>query len=145
MFTYFIQNMIFLDRNKYVESNPYFTEKDCPFCENKIEEKNLIIFETKYWQLRYNKFPYYWYKQNLLAFPKKHKIYTTELTDNELIDYKNIEKFVQNFFINKNYFSFIRQWIWWRSIEHIHYHFLEWIIYHSGEKENKTFKIKNVS
>jgi diadenosine tetraphosphate (Ap4A) HIT family hydrolase len=135
---------MFWDREKYIENNPYFTEKNCPFCIIKEEEKKLILYESKHWQIRYNKFPYYWYKQNLLAFPKKHKIYTTDLTLDELKDFKQIEIFLQNYFWKNNYFSFIRQWIWWRSIEHLHYHYLQWEIYHSNNEKN-TFKIKNIN
>ena len=145
MFKYFIQKMIFWDRHKYIEWNPYFTIKDCPFCEIiEEEEKQLILFESKYWQIRFNKFPYYWYKQNLLVFPLSHRIFTTDLTDEEILDYKNVEKYMKNYFKNKNYFSFIRQWIWWRSIEHLHYHYLEWILYHDMKNGDKTFKINNL-
>ena len=133
---------MFLDRKNYIKNNPYFTEKDCPFCQIIKKEKKLIIFESKYWQVIYNKFPYYGYKQNLLALPKKHKIYTIDLTLEELKDFKKVEIFIKKYFWNKNYFSFIRQWTWWRSIEHIHYHYLEWVIYHSIE-DKYTFNIKN--
>lgn len=145
MFKFFIQNMIFWDREEYTKNNPYFTKENCPFCEEIEEDKKLILHETDFWQIRFNKFPYYWNNQNLMAFPKKHKTYTTELSDEEILDYKNVEKYMKDYFKWKNYYSFIRQGTWWRSIEHIHYHYLEWIIYHAGEKNKQTFKIKTVS
>ena len=145
MFKNFIQKFhMFWDRNKYIEWNPYFTEENCPFCIISEDEKKLILFESKHWQVRYNKFPYYWYKQNLLALPKKHRILTADLTLEELKDYRNIEIFMKEYFWDKNYFSFIRQNTWWRSIEHLHYHYLEWIICHS-KNGNYQFNIKNVN
>ena len=146
MFKYFIQTMIFWDRKDYLKDNPYHTKETCPFCyiEDNLEQKKYLITETKYWKILHNKFPYYWYKQNLLAVPIKHKATTLELTDEELVDYKNVEKYMKDYFWDKNYFSFIRQWIWWRSVEHLHYHYLEWIICNS-ENDNKQFNILNVS
>ncbi len=133
---------MFWDRKKYLKNNPYFTKKDCPFCKIENDEKKLVLYKTKYWEVRFNKFPYYWYKQNLLAFPIKHKANTFDLSKEELKDFKNIEIFMKNYFWDKNYFSFIRHGIWWRSVEHLHYHYLEWIIMHSKEDE-KIFKVIN--
>lgn len=133
--------MIFWDRNEYIKKNPYFKKKDCPFCIKNKDEEKIVLHKTKYWEIRYNKFPYYWNKQNLLAFPIKHKQYTTEITLEELKDFKNVEIFMKNYFWTKNYFSFIRQWYWWRSIEHLHYHYLQWVIYHNPN-DNLSFKIK---
>jgi hypothetical protein len=44
---------------------------------------------------------------------------------------------------DKNYFSFIRQSIWWRSIEHLHYHYLPWHFSYDEESEENIFRIKN--
>ena len=132
---------MFWDRKKYLENNPYFTKEDCPFCVISKDEKKLVIFETKYWEVRYNKFPYYWDKQNILAFPKKHRKFTTHLSIEELKDFKKVELFLKNYFWDKSYFSLIRQGTGWRSIEHLHYHYLEWIISYSME-EQYTFKVK---
>lgn len=136
--------MIFWDRKNYVDQNPYLTKDICPFCKIEEDEKPLLVHKTKYWEIRFNKYPYYWYKQNLLVFPIEHKILTTELTNEELIDFKNIEIFMKNFFWEKSYFSFIRQTTSWRSAEHLHYHYLEWMFIHS-KVDNKLFTVKNVS
>lgn len=133
---------MFWDREKYIKWNPYFTKENCPFCKIESDDKNMLVHKTKYWHIVYNKNPYYWFKQNLLAFPIEHKIFTNELSNEELIDFRNVEIFMKNYFWDKNYFSFIRQWEWWRSVEHIHYHYLEGIILHEKEK---NFKIINVS
>lgn len=114
---------------------------DCPFCKN-IDIDELLLLETDYWKILYNKYPYYWKNQNLLVVSKKHIEKTTSLSNNELIDFKNIEVFMEKYFNWKNYFSFIRQTHWWRSIKHLHYHYLEWIFFHDWDNWDKKFKIK---
>ena len=135
--------MIFWDRVKYIETNPYFTEKDCPFC-NENENKKYQIYETKYWKIIYNKFPYYWDKEHLMTVPKRHVKFTYDLNNEELIDYKNIEIYMKDYYKwNNNYYSFIRQSIWWRSIEHLHYHYLPWHISYDEKSQENIFRIKN--
>ncbi len=144
MFKLFIQkNMNFKDRKKYVENNPYFTKENCPFCIINEEEKKLFIYETKYWKIIYNKYPYY-SKKHLMAIPKRHIKYVTDLNDKEIIDFKNIELYMKKFFDSeKNYYSFIRQSLWWRSVEHLHYHYLPWHISFEWENWINILKIKN--
>ena len=134
--------MIFWDRKKYIESKPYFTKENCPFCTYSKEEEKLFLYETKYWKVIYNKFPYY-SKKHLMSIPKRHIKYTTELNNEELIDFKNIEIFIKNFYKEKNYFSFIRETTWWRSVEHLHYHYLPWTFVFDEQSKDKIFKIKN--
>ena len=144
MFKIFIQrNMIFWDREKYVKQKLYFTKKNCPFCIYSKDEEKLFLYETDYWKIIYNKFPYYWNK-HLMAIPKRHIKFTTELNKNELIDYKNIEIFIKDFYKEKNYYSFIRQTTWWRSVEHLHYHYLPWDILFDETNHDKIFRIKNI-
>jgi hypothetical protein len=35
---------------------------------------------------------------HLMAIPKKHKVYTTDLSLEELKDYKNVELFMKNWY-----------------------------------------------
>lgn len=126
--------MLFWDRKDYVKK--WYLKKDkCPFCKR---EDELILKETKYWIVLYNKYPYYGNKQNLLAVSKKHKKKTSELSLEEFKDLKNVEIFMEEYFKWKNYFSFIRQTEWWRSVEHLHYHYLEWVFYN---KKGRNFNI----
>lgn len=131
---------MFFKREDYIAKNPYLKGEDCPFCKLEEDEKSLFLYKTKYWEVRFNKFPYYWHKQNLLAFPIEHKANTTELNDEEILDFKNIELFMKDYFGEKNYFSFIRHGTWWRSVEHLHYHYLEWVFMHSPKGE-KLFEV----
>ncbi len=130
--------MPFWDRKKYVEKSPYTTERDCQFCTPLKWDEDLFINSTEYWIILHNKYPYYWVHENLLAFPKRHIAYTYELNNEELLDFKNVEKFMKNYFWEENYFSFIRQWTWWRSVEHIHYHYLKGIFVNI---KNKQFNV----
>ncbi|MDD2907935.1 MAG: hypothetical protein PHH98_04810 [Candidatus Gracilibacteria bacterium] len=136
--------MIFGDRKKYSEQNIFLTKEICPFCKIEEDEKPLLVHKTKYWEIRYNKYPYYGHKQNLLVFPIEHKIHTIELSDEELIDYKNIEIYMKDYFGERNYFSLIRQTTGGRSAEHLHYHYLEGILIHSKD-DNTLFTVKNIS
>ncbi len=102
---------------------------ECPFCKTPPKEKKLIIWEWKYWEIRHNKYPYAWLKNHLLVIPKKHKEHTKELSKSEFWELKEVEKFMSNYYWNQNYFSFIRQTNWGKSIKHLHYHFLPWVLY----------------
>ncbi len=137
--------MIFWDRIKYIENNNYFTKENCPFCLKNNEQDKFLIYETEYWKIMYNKFPYYSWKKHIMSIPKRHIKFTTELNNNELIDYKNIELFIKDYYSkDKNYYSFIRQTIWWRSVEHMHYHYLPWhISFDEKNTKENIFKIKN--
>ena len=136
--------MIFEDRNKYVEDSHYFTEKDCPFCKNELENKKYLFHETAHWKIIHSQFPYYWSKVHLMAVPKRHIKFSIDLNNEELVDYKNIELFMKDYYKEeKNYYSFIRQSLWWRSVEHLHYHYLPWHISFDEKAEEKIFRIKN--
>ncbi len=133
---------MFLDRKGYRDKG-YLKMDRCPFCIDILKESQYIAFETKYWYVVYNKYPYFWNKIHLLTSPKKHKITTDELSYEELKDYKNIEKFMKDWYKWKNYFSFIRQTIWWKSVEHLHYHYISWKIIFDNSSWENILKIKN--
>jgi len=107
-------------------------KQNCPFCTktNKEEEK-LILWQSDLWEVRYNKFPYWWIKKHLLAFPKRHVEHITKLTKKEFSWLKDVEKFILNYYKDTQYFVFLRETFYWRSIAHIHYHYLPWNIHGS--------------
>ena len=117
--------------NKIILSNGIIWKKNCPFCWIDENEKKLLIFETNFWEIRYNKYPYGWVKKHLLVLPKRHIGLAKELDDTELLDLKNIHNFLYKFYEWKKYFSFLRETFEWRSIKHLHYHYLPWNIYGS--------------
>ena len=127
--------MILESRSKWYElmqwKNVIWKDK-CPFCPELAEtdeEKKLKIWETKYWKIIHNKFPYADLENHLLVVPKRHVENTKDLKDEEFIELRNVEEFMSEYYWDQNYFSFIRETNWWKSIKHLHYHFLPWILY----------------
>jgi len=115
--------------DEITRNNKIIWKKNCPFCKLEDNEKELLIFETNFWQIRYNKFPYWNEKKHILVFTKRHIELSKDLNDNELLDLKNIHKFLYEFYEWKKYFSFLRETFEWRSIKHLHYHYLPGNIY----------------
>lgn len=101
-------------------------KENCPFC---IFDDGLIIWQWKYLNIRHNKYPYNWLENHLLLVPNRHIEHTEELDNDELIEFRQAEKFLHNYYWDVNYFSFIRHTNWWKSIRHIHYHYIPWTIY----------------
>ncbi len=63
-------------------------------------------------------------QEHIMAFPKTHYILAKDIPEEVFADYKNIEIFVADFYRDTPYFTFMRESVEGRSIEHIHYHFL---------------------
>jgi diadenosine tetraphosphate (Ap4A) HIT family hydrolase len=103
-------------------------EKDCPFCDMESEKEDLIIWQWRYFHIRHNKYPYLWLKNHLLVIPYRHIKYSRELNKKELTDLRNVEVFMKNYYKDWDYFSFLRETSWAKSLNHLHYHFLPWKI-----------------
>jgi len=119
----------------------YFWKDNCPFCTN-LKENNEILFENNFWIVVKNKYPYFNCSKWLLAFPKKHKELTSELENEELISFVEVEKFMKNFYWENDYFSFIRQTKSNKSVEHMHYHYILGNISAENINGKNYFKIK---
>ncbi len=118
--------MKYKNREDYDKNAIYHDKSICPFC-IKLE-KNNIIFESDFWFVMPNANPYFEDKNQLMAIPKRHLEFTTNLKKEELIDFQEIEKFMKNYYKDKwEYFSFIRQSKSNKSVEHMHYHYVLWI------------------
>lgn len=100
--------------------------EDCPFC---IYEDWLTIWESKYWYIKHNKYPYNWLKKHLLLIPKRHIEFTKNLNTDELSEIKNAESFFYKYYKWLEYISLIRQTNWWKSIKHLHYHYFPGKLY----------------
>jgi len=59
-----------------------------------------------------------------MAIPKEHVIFAKDLSDVQYLDYKNVEHYMFSYFKNSDYFTFMRESLSGRSLEHLHYHFL---------------------
>jgi len=60
----------------------------------------------------------------MMAIPYRHTILSSDLHDEEYLELKEVEKFMKDFYKEKEYFMFVREARESRSLEHIHYHFL---------------------
>lgn len=135
--------MEFKDREEYENSKIYFTKENCPFCENNIWNR-IVLSETKYWYIIKADYPYFDdYEKHLLVASKRHIEFTFQLSEEEFKDFLNIEKFMLDFYNWTDYFSFIRQSKWNKSVEHLHYHYLPWIPAQRTIDWEKYLKIKD--
>lgn len=100
-----------------------YGQDNCPFCNDK-DNKNPIVWRWKKWFIVHNLFPYSGTSKHIMALPYEHKKYSTDLNDEELLELKEIHKFVKDWFWEENYFSCTRESMWNRSVEHIHIHFI---------------------
>lgn len=55
-----------------------------------------------------------------MAVPKRHIIYSLNLQSKEWEELQKVQKFVKQFFGEENYFSFTRESMGNRSVEHLH-------------------------
>lgn len=135
-----------MNREEYQNLKVYFTKDNCPFCAEDFRETHEILFESKFWIIVFNKYPYFYEVWvNLLVFPKRHLEFTSELLLEELSDFLEVEKFAKKFYEEKNldYFSFVRQTKSNKSVEHLHYHYLPWKPSSRIIDWEKYLKIKN--
>ena len=130
-----------MKREEYEKKKLYFTKENCPFCTKLDKEK--IIFESKYWFVMKNEYPYFDDETNLMAIPKRHVEFTYLLTEEEFADFVNIEKWMKDFYKWKEYFSFIRQTKSNKSVEHMHYHYVVWKPSPRMIDNERYFKIKS--
>lgn len=59
-----------------------------------------------------------------MAIPKQHIKFAYEIPSEIMAEYPEVEKFVYKYYNGWAYFTFMRESIQNRSLEHIHYHFL---------------------
>lgn len=116
------------DRQSYENSvKQIFTKDNCPFCDLDSQEDH-IIWRGKYWYIQHNKYPYLWSKYHIMAIPYSHTTYSRDLSPEEYSEMPQVQKFIKDFYSDMDYFSFLRESLWNRSVEHMHYHFLPWVV-----------------
>jgi len=93
----------------------------CPFCDITLTP---LVKEFTYWYVCNNKYPYGWIKKNLLLIPKRHVKYSSDLQSQEWWELEKVHNFIHEYFGDDDFFSFMRESCTWRSLEHLHYHFL---------------------
>ena len=101
-----------------------FTKKDCPFCRDIIKNAERIIWKWKYWAILYNLYPYIQWWKHIMLIPLNHHQYTHDISSEEYSELNEAQKYIKNFYNKDWYFSFTRESMNERSVEHIHIHYL---------------------
>lgn len=114
-----------ISREQYhkIVGKEMYGQDDCPFCDE-LKYKNQIVWQWKYWQILYNLGSYSWDHRHIMAIPFDHIKTSLELDDKHLLELREVHKVVKDFFQDEEYFSFTRETMWNRSVEHLHIHFL---------------------
>ena len=99
----------------------------CSLCDREKNE-DIILWSGEYWFVVHNKYPYNGLKNHIMAVPLLHKTKTTELSWNEWQELSEVEKFIEEYYKWENYFCFVRNTMWWRSLQHLHYQYMPWIL-----------------
>lgn len=102
-----------------------YGKDDCPFCDI-VWQKEHILWKGNFWYILHNLYSYSWNDKHIMAVPYEHKIYSTDLMIQEIQELEIVYKKVKEFFWEENYFSFTRETMANRSVEHFHIHFLVW-------------------
>lgn len=102
-------------------------KSNCPFC-NEKELEEYTLWKGNYWRITHNKYPFVGSSKHLLAIPLECISKTANLSVEAWAEFRKVEKFMEKFFQNTSYYSFIRERGKKKSIHHLHYHFLPWEI-----------------
>jgi diadenosine tetraphosphate (Ap4A) HIT family hydrolase len=84
----------------------------------------------------HNKFPILGLSAHIMAVPKRHILLAQDISADIMSQYPKALKFVHEFYKGKKYFSFMRESVESRSLEHLHYHFISGTI---GYKDLEHF------
>jgi diadenosine tetraphosphate (Ap4A) HIT family hydrolase len=125
---------IFRDRKEWDEIQP--VDKGislCTFCD--LENNNeRILRKNEYRYIIHNLYPCGWPERgekHLLLIPKKHLQFTHDLDSDQRWAKKDAEQWIHTYFSDQSYFSFIKHTDDIKSLQHIHYHYIVWNLYHS--------------
>jgi len=105
----------------------------CPFCDTRAMKKR-ILRENTHRYIIYNIYPCGWPERGekqLLLIPKTHFQYTHELLQDQWSIRQEAETWIYEYFAGQSYFSFIKHTDDIKSLQHIHYHYIVWNIYHT--------------
>ena len=119
------------DLKKKLAGKHMFWEEDCPFCiDLKIDER--IIWRWEHWAIRYNQYPYIMDSTHFMLIPIRHVHFSHEILAHEYCELPEAYLYISTFYGDIPYFSFTRESLNERSVEHIHTHFI------SGHLKRKT-------
>ncbi len=114
----------YADLKKSLGDKKRFWKEDCPFCRD-IQTGERVYWKWEYWSVLYNSYPYILSGDHFMAIPIRHVTYGHELTSNEWSELSRIQEHLRETFRNVDYFSFTRESLAERSVEHYHMHFIK--------------------
>ena len=102
-----------------------FWREGCPFCSSE-PDPDFILWTGKHWMIWYNKYPYTGNDQHIMAIPREHKKFFSDLIPEEVAELSDVHAEAKRFFWETPYFSFARETDCdiSKSIEHYHIHFI---------------------
>lgn len=106
-----------------IKGKKIYGQDDCPFCNEALQRDN-TFWIGNFWKIVYNTFPYSGEKNHLMAIPKRHIVFSYELSQDEISELGEIYKQMKDFYWESQYFSFTRESMANRSVEHLHIHYL---------------------
>lgn len=105
---------------------------ECVFCNhNKLDNSQYIIWKGEHWLIIHNKYPILWSDKHIMLIPIKHHTFPHECSSTEMSEFPVAQKFIHDFFGDVRYFSFMRESLANRSLEHFHYHYLPWKMWYT--------------
>lgn len=124
---FIIRMFVPISRTEYhtLKWKEMYGKDDCPFCEHHISN-NAVVWRGTYWYLLHNIASYSWDHRHIMAVPYEHICFTKDLWSQHLMELSQVHRAVEEFFWADQYFSFTRETMASRSVEHLHMHFLAW-------------------
>ncbi len=119
------------DLKKKLAGKSMFWKEDCPFCID-LKNNERVLWKWEHWTIIYNLYPYTHWAKHLMLIPIRHVCYSHELWTLEYSDLPNVYAYIRDFYGDIPYFSFTRESLGERSIEHVHTHFI------SGQLKRKN-------
>ena len=114
-----------LSRKEYREKmgKEVYGKDDSPFCK-KEEQKTHIVWEGKYWYILHNLSSYSGDHRHIMAVPYEHICFSKDISPEHFQELQQVHLIAEKFFWDQIYFSFTRESMANRSVEHLHMHFL---------------------
>lgn len=100
-----------------------FTKDNCPFCHD-ISNNQRVIWKGKYWAIIHNLYPYVGKNLFTMLVPVQHRVFHEHITAEEFAELPKAYEYLKILY-NGSYFSFTRESLDERSVEHIHTHFVQ--------------------
>ena len=110
------------DYTKWLKDRETGFNNTCPFCLDKLEDNDFMLYQFKHRFIIPNQYPYPRTKNHLLLCPYKHIRAYNELSQEEFVELQNI----LSIFLDKDFYLLGRQfWNASSSVNHLHLHLIQ--------------------